>query len=172
MRLFEVVLRIVLAVAVALGLVVVGEAGSAEPNPALVVPAQANCSPAYPDFCIPPPPPNLTCEDAIVPFSNFTVRAPDPHRFDDNEDGRGCENSSKPRFQRPVPTTTTSTTQATTTTTTRAGTATTAPTTTTAAGMPNTGVDTDRRVIAAAMLICLGVAMVLLGSGRPKLRMD
>jgi hypothetical protein len=48
------------------------------------------CSAAYPDFCIPPPPPDLDCAD-VAPHRNFTVRAPDPHRFDGNHNGRGCE---------------------------------------------------------------------------------
>jgi hypothetical protein len=53
-----------------------------------------NCSPSYPDFCIPPPPPDLNCAD--VSERNFRVRFdvpdPDPHRFDGNRDGVGCEN--------------------------------------------------------------------------------
>jgi hypothetical protein len=51
-----------------------------------------NCHPSYPDFCIPPPPPDLDCSD-IGPM-NFTVLPPDPHGFDGNDnDGRGCETS-------------------------------------------------------------------------------
>jgi hypothetical protein len=49
-----------------------------------------NCSPAYPDFCIPPPPPDLDCAD-VAPHTNFTVRPPDPHGFDGDGDGVGCE---------------------------------------------------------------------------------
>jgi hypothetical protein len=49
-----------------------------------------NCSPAYPSVCIPPPPPDLNCPD--IPYRNFTVLAPDPHGFDRNNDGVGCEN--------------------------------------------------------------------------------
>jgi len=48
-----------------------------------------NCDLSYPDVCIPPPPPDLDCKD--VPYKNFRVLAPDPHRFDGNHDGRGCE---------------------------------------------------------------------------------
>jgi micrococcal nuclease len=48
-----------------------------------------NCSSAYPDFCIPPPPPDLDCDD--VNGQNFTVRSPDPHGFDSDGDGVGCE---------------------------------------------------------------------------------
>ncbi|HEV3402358.1 MAG TPA: hypothetical protein VG078_11105 [Acidimicrobiales bacterium] len=48
-----------------------------------------NYSAAYPDFCIPPAPPDLDCAD--VGGDNFTVRPPDPHRFDADGDGVGCE---------------------------------------------------------------------------------
>ena len=48
-----------------------------------------NCSPAYPDFCIPPPPPDRDCDD--VNGANFTVKPPDPHGFDSDGDGVGCE---------------------------------------------------------------------------------
>lgn len=48
-----------------------------------------SCDPAYPDVCIAPPPPDLDCGD--VPFRRFRVLAPDPHRFDGDHDGIGCE---------------------------------------------------------------------------------
>ncbi len=48
-----------------------------------------NCHPAYPTVCIPPAPPDLDCAD--VPFRNFRVLPPDPHRFDGNKDGVGCQ---------------------------------------------------------------------------------
>ncbi len=48
-----------------------------------------NCSPAYPDVCIAPPPPDLDCKD--VTYQNFRVNAPDPHYFDGDKDGIGCE---------------------------------------------------------------------------------
>jgi hypothetical protein len=47
------------------------------------------CDPAYPTVCIPSPPPDLDCGD--VPYTNFRVRPPDPHNFDGDGDGRGCE---------------------------------------------------------------------------------
>jgi hypothetical protein len=47
------------------------------------------CDPAYPSVCIPPPPPDLDCAD--VPFRRFTVLPPDPHHFDGDGDGIGCE---------------------------------------------------------------------------------
>jgi hypothetical protein len=49
-----------------------------------------NCSPSYPDFCIPPPPPDLDCPD-VAPHHNFTVVGSDPHHFDSDGDGIGCE---------------------------------------------------------------------------------
>ena len=50
---------------------------------------RSNCDPSYPDVCIPPPPPDLDCAD--VPYSGFAVRGSDPHRFDGDGDGIGCE---------------------------------------------------------------------------------
>jgi micrococcal nuclease len=66
----------------------------AEPLPvqpvATVVPAPpSNCDPSYPDVCIPPPPPDLNCGD--VAYRRFTVVGSDPHGFDNNKDGVGCE---------------------------------------------------------------------------------
>lgn len=60
-----------------------GSAGST------VAPGAGSCDPAYPGVCIPPPPPDLDCQD--VPYRRFTVLAPDPHRFDGDHDGIGCE---------------------------------------------------------------------------------
>jgi len=57
-------------------------------------PASSNCHPSYPDFCIPPPPPDINCTSPIIAGrKNFTVRQPDPHRFDADKDGIGCESS-------------------------------------------------------------------------------
>jgi hypothetical protein len=47
------------------------------------------CDPSYPTVCIPPPPPDLDCAD--VRYRGFVVRGADPHRFDGNHDGVGCE---------------------------------------------------------------------------------
>jgi hypothetical protein len=62
------------------------------PPPARTTTA-ANCAPSYPDVCIPPPPPDLDCKD--IPYRDFRVRYdvpdPDPHRFDGDHDGVGCE---------------------------------------------------------------------------------
>jgi micrococcal nuclease len=53
-----------------------------------------NCDPAYPDVCIPSPPPDLDCGD--IPFHNFKVLLPDPHFFDQDGDGIGCEKTLEP----------------------------------------------------------------------------
>lgn len=50
--------------------------------------AKTGCDPSYPDFCIPPPPPLLNCEQQR---HDFTVVPPDPHGFDRDKDGVGCE---------------------------------------------------------------------------------
>jgi micrococcal nuclease len=47
------------------------------------------CDDSYPDVCIAPYPPDLDCAD--VPYTNFVVRGPDPHGFDGDSDGEGCE---------------------------------------------------------------------------------
>ncbi len=52
-------------------------------------PGGGGCSPSYPDVCIPPAPPDLNCGD--IPYRNFRVLPPDPHRFDGDRDGWGCE---------------------------------------------------------------------------------
>jgi hypothetical protein len=52
-------------------------------------PTGGTCDPAYPTVCIPPPPPDLDCGE--IAFRNFTVLPPDPHRFDADNDGVGCE---------------------------------------------------------------------------------
>lgn len=52
-------------------------------------PPPATCHPSYPDFCIPPPPPDKDCADFTQ--KNFRVLPPDPHRLDGNSDGVGCE---------------------------------------------------------------------------------
>jgi micrococcal nuclease len=58
--------------------------------PFVGTPAPAgNCDAAYPTVCIPPPPPDLDCGD--ITFRRFTVLPPDPHGFDGDHDGIGCE---------------------------------------------------------------------------------
>ena len=58
------------------------------PNPREEIPAQT-CDNSYPDVCIEPYPPDLNCGDII--FTNFRVLQPDPHGFDRDKDGIGCE---------------------------------------------------------------------------------
>ena len=61
-------------------------AGVRVTNPA---PPPSRCHPSYPTVCIPPPPPDLDCGQ--IRHRNFVVRPPDPHGFDGNQDGVGCE---------------------------------------------------------------------------------
>ncbi len=61
----------------------------APPEPTAASEPAGNCDPSYPDVCIPPPPPDLDCGD--IPYRNFRVLPPDPHRFDRDKDGIGCE---------------------------------------------------------------------------------
>lgn len=56
--------------------------GSAEPP-------IGSCDPSYPTLCIPPGIPDLDCPD--ITERAFLVLPPDPHRFDGNRDGVGCE---------------------------------------------------------------------------------
>ncbi|WP_373529680.1 thermonuclease family protein [Nostoc sp.] len=50
---------------------------------------QNNCDPSYPDFCIPKNSPDLNCPDMTQ--RRFKVLPPDPHGFDRDGDGIGCE---------------------------------------------------------------------------------
>jgi PKD repeat protein len=50
------------------------------------------CDPSYPTVCIPPPPPNLNCND--ISARNFEALPPDPHEFDADNDGIACESGS------------------------------------------------------------------------------
>ena len=56
--------------------------------PTATRPSPAECHPAYPTVCLPPPPPRLTCRD--IPYRDFPVRPPDPHGLDPDADGFGC----------------------------------------------------------------------------------
>lgn len=49
-----------------------------------------DCHPAYPDDCIPPAPPDLDCVD-ISRRVRVDHAHGDPHRFDADKDGWGCE---------------------------------------------------------------------------------
>lgn len=50
---------------------------------------RVNCDDSYPDVCIPSPPPDLDCGD--IADKRFKVVTPDPHGFDSEGDGIGCE---------------------------------------------------------------------------------
>jgi len=52
---------------------------------------QTSCDPSYPGVCIPPYPPYLDCSEIL--YANFRVLQPDPHGFDGDEDGIGCESN-------------------------------------------------------------------------------
>ena len=60
-----------------------------EDVPEMIVESENNCDPSYPDVCIPAFPPDLDCGE--IQFANFKVLPPDPHRFDGDKDGIGCE---------------------------------------------------------------------------------
>jgi len=48
-----------------------------------------DCDPSYPGVCIPSAPPDLDCGD--ISYRGFQVLPPDPHNFDRDGDGIGCE---------------------------------------------------------------------------------
>ena len=52
-------------------------------------PEPAGCDPSYPTICIPQDSPDLDCDE--VPYVAFKVVADDPHGFDADHDGIGCE---------------------------------------------------------------------------------
>jgi endonuclease YncB( thermonuclease family) len=62
------------------------ECGSTPPPPP---PPSGNCDPAY-SPCVPPPPPDLNCAD-IGHAVSVNHAYGDPHNFDADGDGRGCE---------------------------------------------------------------------------------
>lgn len=60
--------------------------------PVVIVPTSKpaqNCDASYPTVCIPPYPPDLDCGQ--ISFKDFRVVGPDPHGFDRDHDGIGCE---------------------------------------------------------------------------------
>ena len=52
------------------------------------------CDSAYPEACVKSLPPNLNCPD--IPNTDFKFLPLDPHGFDRDENGRGCETLTKP----------------------------------------------------------------------------
>jgi len=59
------------------------------PQPATARTDAAGCDASYPTVCIPPYPPDLDCGQ--IGFRRFQVVPPDPHGFDGDRDGVGCE---------------------------------------------------------------------------------
>ncbi len=57
--------------------------------PPATSPPSGACHPSYPTVCIPPAPPDLDCPQ--IPHRRFTVVGEDPHGFDGDHDGVGCE---------------------------------------------------------------------------------
>ena len=55
----------------------------------LPIDATTDCDSSYPNACIPPYPPDLNCGD--ISDKRFEVLSPDPHGFDRDGDGIGCE---------------------------------------------------------------------------------
>ena len=53
----------------------------------------SDCDSSYPDTYIPSLPPNLNCDD--ISDKDFAVLPPDPHGFDRDEDGIGCESETE-----------------------------------------------------------------------------
>ena len=51
--------------------------------------SQEGCDSSYPEICITTYSAKLSCGD--IPFRNFKVLLPDPHGFDSDGDGIGCE---------------------------------------------------------------------------------
>lgn len=49
----------------------------------------SQCDSSYPDVCISPYPPDLDCKG--ISYKNFRVLPPDPHGFDYDKNGIGCE---------------------------------------------------------------------------------
>jgi PKD repeat protein len=73
-------------------------------SPTPPTPEEPVCDPSYPDLCIPPPPPDLSCDD--ITARDFEVLPPDPHGFDADNDGIGCESGAfgpEPEPEEPEP---------------------------------------------------------------------
>jgi len=62
---------------------------TSQPTQSQQVQSQNQCDSSYPSVCIPPYPPDLDCGE--IGYSNFRVVPPDPHGFDRDRDGIGCE---------------------------------------------------------------------------------
>ncbi len=62
---------------------------AALPAASASAPPQRDCDPSYPTLCIPVGIYDLDCPD--ISAGRFPVLPPDPHRFDGDGDGIGCE---------------------------------------------------------------------------------
>ncbi len=60
-----------------------------EDIPEMIFESELNCDPSYPDVCIDPYPPDMDCGE--IRYTNFKVLQDDPHGFDGDKDGIGCE---------------------------------------------------------------------------------
>jgi micrococcal nuclease len=58
-----------------------------------VPPSAGGCDASYGGACVPPPPPDLDCDDLRSRGLDLPVlvRGRDPHRLDGDGDGYGCE---------------------------------------------------------------------------------
>jgi micrococcal nuclease len=63
-------------------------APTAEDVPEMIAESE-NCDESYPDVCIASYPPDLDCGE--IRYANFRVVGSDPHGFDRDNDGIGCE---------------------------------------------------------------------------------
>jgi hypothetical protein len=54
-----------------------------------MVTERTECAASYPTVCISPPPPHLTCRELSV--GAFKVFGDDPHGFDPDGNGIGCD---------------------------------------------------------------------------------
>ncbi|HLO88751.1 MAG TPA: thermonuclease family protein [Nostocaceae cyanobacterium] len=67
-----------------------GKTTPSTPRPVSSPTTQAKqCDSSYPDFCLKPNIPDLNCGD--ISYRRFKVLPPDPHGFDGDGDGVGCE---------------------------------------------------------------------------------
>jgi hypothetical protein len=66
---------------------------SPPPSSSSSSPSGSECDPSYPQLCIPPPPPVVTCNDLNA--TKFRVVPPDPHNLDGDANGIGCEAPSR-----------------------------------------------------------------------------
>lgn len=90
MRLFVAFLLIVVALAEFVRPSISADSSMIVYVPAAFTARDASCDNAYPTVCIQSPPPDLNCED-VLPHKDFQVLPPDPHGFDRDNDGIGCE---------------------------------------------------------------------------------